>query len=118
MNLMHEQVNHLKFGAGTVTAQDPSTVTVKFSEEYGSKKFLYPSAFQSFLELCNSSVKEQMGSELKSIQTRAEVERARRALEKEKLRALLEASKKPVKKRVTKKAPAKKSADTNEEDTK
>ena len=104
MNVMHEQVNHLKFGTGTITAQDSSTVTVKFSKEYGSKKFLYPSAFKLFLDLCDPSIKE-----LQLIQTLAETERNKRLAEEEKQHTLLEqkaASKKkaPVKKRLLKKS--------------
>lgn len=110
MNIIHEQVNHLKFGTGTVTAQDPSTVTVKFSKEYGSKKFLYPSAFRTFLELNNPSVKEQMVNELQLIQTLEEAERSDRLAEEEKHRAFLEQKRvpkkrAPAKKRLPKKVP-------------
>jgi hypothetical protein len=113
MDLKHEQVTHFKFGTGTITAQDSSTVTVKFSKEYGSKKFLYPSAFQSFLDLCDPSINERMGNELHLIQTLAEAERNKRLAEEEKQRALFEqkaASKKktPAKKRLPKKPLTKK----------
>jgi len=109
MNIVHEQVSHLKFGTGTITAQDSSTVTVRFSKEYGSKKFLYPSAFKLFLNLCNPSMNEQMGNELQLIQTLAEAARNNRLAEEEKQRTLLEqkaASKKkaPAKKRLPKKS--------------
>lgn len=103
MNIVHEQVNHLKFGTGTITAQDSSTVTVKFSKEYGSKKFLYPSAFKSYLDLCDPSIKERMSNELQLIQTLAETERNKRLAEEEKQHTLLE-----QKAASTKKAPAKK----------
>lgn len=107
MNIVHERVNHLKFGTGTITAQDSSTVTVKFSKEYGSKKFLYPSVFKIFLNLCNPFMNEQMSNELQLIQTLAETERNNRLAEEERQRALLEqkaaAQKKaPVKKRLPK----------------
>jgi len=109
MNVMHEQINHLKFGTGMITAQDSSTVTVKFSKEYGSKKFFYPSAFKSYLALCDPSIKERMSNELQLIQTLAETERNKRLAEEEKQHTLLEqkaASKKkaPVKKRLLKKS--------------
>jgi len=110
MNIIHEQVNHLKFGTGTVTAQDPSTVTVKFAKEFGLKKFLYPSAFRTFLELCDPSSKEQMVNELQLIQTLEETERNDRLAEEEKHRAFLEQKRvpkkrAPAKKRLPKKAP-------------
>jgi len=106
---MHQQVKHPKFGTGTIAAQDSSTVTVEFSEEYGSKKFLYPSAFKSFLDLCDPSINELMGHELQMLQTLAETERNNRLAEEEKQRTLLEqkaAAKKkaPSKKRLTPKA--------------
>lgn len=111
MDIMNEQVKHLKFGAGTVTAQDETTLTVEFSAEYGSKKFLYPSAFKSFLDLCDPSAKERMGNEIERFQTLAEAERNSRLAEEEKLRTLHEqkaASRKkaPAKKRLPKKLPA------------
>jgi len=112
MNTVREQVNHTKFGAGTVIAQDTTTVTVKFSKEYGSKKFLYPSAFLSFLELLDPSIKEQMDNELQSIRDLAEIEQNTRRIEAEARRAQLDRKKAatkrkaPVKKRVAPKAQA------------
>lgn len=115
MNIMHEQVKHLKFGTGTITAQDPSTVTVMFSKEYGSKKFFYPSAFKSFLDLCDPSIKELMGNELQLVQTLAETERNNRLAEEEKLRTLLEQKTASKKKTPAKKRLAKKPLTTNKE---
>lgn len=114
MNVIHEQVNHMKFGTGTITAQDSSTVTVKFLKEYGSKKFLYPSAFIFFLNLNNPSINKRMSNELKLIQTLAETARNNRLAEENK-RTLLEqkaASKKkaPAKKRLPKKSSPEKEA--------
>ena len=115
MNIVHEQVSHLKFGTGTITAQDSSTVTVKFSKEYGSKKFLYPSAFKLFLNLCNPSMNEQMGNELQLIQTLAETERNNRLAEEEKKRTLLEQKAVSQKKAPAKKRLPKKSSPQNKE---
>ena len=107
MNIINEQVKHLKFGTGTVTAQDPSTVTVKFSEKYGSKKFLYPSAFKSFLELLDPSAKERMGIELQMIQVLAETEQNNRLAQEKKLRVLLGERAALKKKAPTKRRPPK-----------
>ena len=114
MNTMHEQVTHPKFGTGTVIAQDESTVTVKFSKEAGSKKFLYPSAFQSFLELRDPSVKEQMDHELQSVRA-AETERSIRLVEREKMRAMLEAKSALKKRAAAKRRPPKKSREAEGE---
>lgn len=56
-NLVGTAVNHFTFGSGTVTAQEPTNITVEFS--FGNKKFVVPSAFlDGFLttsdpEICN-----------------------------------------------------------------
>jgi hypothetical protein len=98
-------VSHPKFGTGTIVAQDSSTITVLFSDEYGAKKFFCPAAFKSFLSLCNPAAKDRMSNELKLTQAFAEIEQNNRlAAEEEKKRALLE-QKAALKKR----APAKKS---------
>jgi hypothetical protein len=115
MNIIHEQVKHLKFGTGTITAQDSSTVTVQFSKEYGSKKFLYPSAFKFFLNLCNPAINERMSNELKLIQTFAEMERDNRLAEEEKKRILLEQNAAPKKKAPAKKRLPKKSSPEKKE---
>lgn len=109
-------MNHNKFGSGTIIAQSPSTVTVKFMSESKAKKFLYPSAFNFFLKLQNSSTKEQMDSELLSIKTTAEVEQNIRLMEKEKMRAMLEAKNAPKKRApARKKLLPKSKAEKNEE---
>jgi hypothetical protein len=108
MNVTNDQVRHRQFGVGTVINQTMTTITVQFCERYGTKKFLYPSAFESFLTLCNPASKEKMDDELHQIQERMEEERRKRAEEDEKRRdeerrALLELKRATVKK---KKSPA------------
>lgn len=109
MNVTHDKVCHRQFGAGTVINQTMTTITVQFCERYGTKKFLYPSAFESFLTLCDPAFKEKMDDELHQIRERMEEERQKRAEEDEKRReeehrALLELKRATVKK----KSPAKK----------
>jgi len=114
MNLMKEQVRHNQFGLGTIVGQTTSTVEVRFGEAYGTKKFVYPSVFESFLVLCRPVPRESMVNELTQIRERIEGERRLQAeaekLREEELRILLEqhaAAKKPAK---PKSARAKKSA--------
>ena len=104
MNIVNESVRHRQFGSGTITEQTVTVVTVEFCEEHGTKKFLYPSAFETFLELSNSIVKQKMDEELREFREQEELERQRRVAEEErrqmeKRRILLEqkrtAAKKP-----------------------
>lgn len=84
MNLINQKVHHHIFESGTIVSQSTTTVTVKFCEKYGTKKFIYPSAFESFLELCGSDAKAEMDDELRQIRDRAEEVRRIRAEEEEK----------------------------------
>ncbi|NCB51657.1 MAG: hypothetical protein EOM54_07240 [Clostridia bacterium] len=109
MNLTNEKVHHRQFGDGVVTDQTTSTVTVQFSEEYGEKRFLYPSAFESFLILNSPVRRETMNAELRAIREQLEAEFRRREEEAELRReeekhALLEQKRAAAKKRT----PAKK----------
>ncbi len=77
MNLIKEQVRHSRFGLGTILGQTASTVEVRFEEAYGTKKFVYPTAFESFLVLCRPALKESMEQELTGIREQYAVECAR-----------------------------------------
>lgn len=41
MDLIGKQVRHSKFGDGVIVAQETTTVTVNFSSEIETKKFIY-----------------------------------------------------------------------------
>jgi len=86
VNMTHEQVHHRQFGVGMITGQTMTTVTVEFCEKYGIKKFLYPSSFESFLELCDPVSKGRMDDELRQLREQAEETRRQRAEEDEKRR--------------------------------
>lgn len=113
MNLINQKVHHRIFESGTIVSQSATTVTVKFCEKYGTKKFIYPSAFESFLELCGSDAKAEMDGELRQIRERLDEEQRIRAQEderrhEEERRALLEQKRALAKKRSSvKKAPSK-----------
>lgn len=103
MNIVNELVCHRIFGPGTITEQTVTRVTVEFCEEHGTKKFLYPTTFETFLELSNPMVKEKMDDELRVFRKYEEVERQQRAEEnarrqEEERRILLEQKRKTVKK--------------------
>ncbi len=78
MNLIKEQVQHSRFGLGTILEQTASTVDVRFEDDFGTKKFMYPSAFETFLVLCRPALKESMEQELTGIREQFALERARK----------------------------------------
>ena len=86
MDLVRKQVYHRQFGVGQITDQAATTVTVEFCEEFGTKKFLYPVAFESYLVLDDGSAKAQVDSELQQMRDLAQVEREMREKEAEQRR--------------------------------
>lgn len=86
MGLIHEQVRHKEYGAGVITEQTESTVTVQFPEPYGVKKFLYPSAFEKFLVLHNPALQREIAKTLQKMQEQREEKQKQRQIEAEKRR--------------------------------
>jgi hypothetical protein len=104
MNLINEEISHQTFGAGKVTDQTPTIITVEFSEEYGVKRFKYPSVFESFLTPVNPETKESMALELKGIKDKEDAEKkalqdAQVAAKEEEQKAAAEKKKSSSKKR-------------------
>ena len=54
MDLIGKQVRHSKFGDGVIVAQETTTVTVNFSSEIETKKFIYPACFKTYLKLVDA----------------------------------------------------------------
>ena len=113
MDVLNSRVTHGQFGEGTVTGQTDATVTVRFSGEADERKFLYPSAFETFLTLCDEAGRKEMELELSSLHKKADAEhKMREDAERQRLdeerRALLEkkrrtpAKKKPAAKKAAK----------------
>ncbi len=92
MNVIAEQVQHNRFGVGVVLSQTASMIEVRFDNAFGIKKFMYPSAFDSFLVLCCPVLRESMEQELTQIREQMEAERKRKIeadkLHEEAVRAL------------------------------
>jgi len=58
VDLLHETVRHVRFGAGTVTSFDGRVMTVAF-ESAGERVFSYPAAFERFIEADNPDVQAE-----------------------------------------------------------
>lgn len=66
MNVLHQQVNHPRFGFGTVAEQTETFLTVSFEPPHGAKTFLYPAAFDQFLTLNDPTAQQTMQQELQA----------------------------------------------------
>ena len=63
MDFLNRQVFHKRFGRGQIQMQDGKTVTVWF-ENYGSRTFIYPDAFASFLQSDDEELMEEVSKAL------------------------------------------------------
>jgi len=88
VNLIGEQVIHSKFGSGTITLQTETNIEVEFKEEYGTKKFVFPAAFEQYLTLTEPTLQSQVATELTSIENRKVDEARRQAMDAGKKRAM------------------------------
>lgn len=124
MKVNKEQVCHRQFGIGTVIDQTETMIEVKFKADNGNKKFLYPSAFESFLSLSSPEMQSKMDEELKKIQNLKEAENQKYEVESKKRqdderKNILDQKKALAKKRTAEKSIAKKlkeEADAMEEE--
>ena len=81
MNMINETVFHRQFGSGTITDQTMTRITVEFCKEHGIKKFAYPYAFETYLELSNPVMKQNVQKDLREIHQREASERQQHAEE-------------------------------------
>lgn len=79
MKLINEKVSNIKYGKGVIVNQDERYVHIEFENVDGIKKFVYPDAFEKFLEI-NSKVKsKKVQKELDVINEAKHVERMKQA---------------------------------------
>jgi hypothetical protein len=65
MNLINEKVKHEEYGLGIIVTLDDNKLCVEFDKQHGKKKFLYPDAFDHFLELENPDCEEEISKLLR-----------------------------------------------------
>ena len=109
MNVFKMQVCHRQYGLGTVIDQSETMIEVQFNNDFGKKKFLYPSAFESFLSLDNTVHQGEMNEELKLIRDKKEAalrkneDEAKKRLEKDR-KSLLDQKRATAKRRTATKS--------------
>ena len=83
MDVLHQQVSHARFGVGTVTDQKARLITVAFDAPHGTKTFLYPDAFQTFLTLTDEASQARMQQEIQALRDAADALRRQQEAEQE-----------------------------------
>lgn len=86
MDLVNEMVFHHQFGSGKITNQTMTRITVEFFKGHEVKKFPYPDVFETFLELNNPVMKQDIQEELRMVHKKQDLERQRREEEMERRR--------------------------------
>lgn len=81
MKLEHERVRHPVFGDGIITGTAPGSVEVTFAGAHGTKRFVCPDAFETWLTLCRSEARADMEQLLCRRREEAEAERIAREAE-------------------------------------
>lgn len=84
MNLINEQAEHKVFGMGKIIEQELDRMVIQFSEKYGTKRFIYPDAFGTYLKLNDARLETGMQEELKKLhilKAQIEEEKARKRQE-------------------------------------
>lgn len=107
MKLINKKIKHNVFGDGKVVSQEAQRVTVQFSEQYGTKQFVYPDAFEKYLKLDDADLEIVVMKEIhsKQVQIKEETERKQQLYDEKKASEKLELE--TEKKKATKKRKAK-----------
>lgn len=74
MNLLNQFVNHKTYGAGVICEITEHNIWVRFNNPIGKKEFLYPDAFDGFLQAADKAVERYVMEELHTRQEKTELE--------------------------------------------
>lgn len=89
MDLINQNVKHIKYGPGSITAEKDHAIWVQFQGEAGTKEFLFPEAFEKYLKACNPEVEQYT---LEALQTKKEQIKLEKAQKREKYETELKAA--------------------------
>lgn len=78
--LGNEKVVHIKFGSGTIIEENDKHIRVQFDSADGDKLFIYPDAFEKYLQFNNKAMQTEAEKQIETIKKEHEENR------KEKLR--------------------------------
>lgn len=103
MKIMNKKLKHVQFGEGEVIGQESQKISVQFSEQYGTKQFVYPDAFGKFLKLNDAKLEVAVLEELNNKQEQIRDEKERVQKEYEETKAAEKLKLEGEKKKVTRK---------------
>lgn len=75
MNIVNELIQHITFGEGSVISYENGRLSIRFSEQYGIKQFIYPDAFEKFLKMCDPDLELSVLKDLHDMQAQIEAQR-------------------------------------------
>jgi hypothetical protein len=78
LKLLNKKIKHLVFGDGKVVSQEAERITIKFSEQYGTKQFVYPDAFSKYLKLYDADLEIPVMQEIHSKQVQINDDKEKR----------------------------------------
>lgn len=64
VDLINELVEHPVLGTGRVISQDNRRITIQFCEEADEKRFIYPDAFEKYLNMSNPAASQKVLADL------------------------------------------------------
>jgi len=79
MKLIEKKVHNIKYGKGTIINQDENYIYVIFDKIEGTKKFVYPEAFEKFLKIESKTLEKKIQKELDEINEVKHQQRMREA---------------------------------------
>ena len=62
--LLHERVNHKRFGEGIIIMEEEEQIIVDFAKMGCKKTFQYPEAFECFLSIQNPGLKKGIAADV------------------------------------------------------
>jgi hypothetical protein len=78
MKIINKEIKHVLFGEGEVVSQEAQRISVRFSEQYGIKQFVYPDALGKYLKLYDTDLEMVVMEELHCKQEQIKDEKERR----------------------------------------
>ena len=103
-------VTHKTFGQGTVVSVEGKYITVRFSDTYGEKTFVYPDVFDGYLTYEEESLQKKISETINIKKEKAAKEDLRKKLaqrDAEEYKKLHGKSRNPLKKAISKTEPKK-----------
>ena len=78
MKLVNKKLKHAAFGEGKIINQEDQRITVQFSEQFGTKQFVYPDAFEKYLKLFDADLEVAVMNEIHSKQVKMNDEKEKK----------------------------------------